>query len=89
LVLDPRNAGALALEHLAIGKAEKLSKGSRILRIKPRQANTERKLVSGIYFLVQRTQGGFESVENSFAAVLRSLLGEDHEFVAANTRNNV
>jgi hypothetical protein len=54
-----RNTGALSLEHLAIGTGEKLSKGNRILRIKPRHANAESKLVRGIHFPVQQLQGGF------------------------------
>src|SRR5258705_11778867 len=48
--LDPGRA--LSFEHLAIGNGEKLSKGNRILRIKPRHANAERKLVMEINFLV-------------------------------------
>jgi hypothetical protein len=50
--------GALSLEHLAIGKGEKLCKGNRILRIKPSHANAERKLVRGIHLLIQQLQGG-------------------------------
>jgi hypothetical protein len=54
-----QNTGALSLEHLAIGKGEKLSQGNRILWIKSRHANAERKLVRGIHLLVQQLQGGF------------------------------
>jgi hypothetical protein len=53
------------------------------LWIKSRDANAERKLVRGIHLLIQQLQGRFEPVENGFAAVLCSLLSEDHEFVAA------
>jgi hypothetical protein len=84
-----RNTRALSLEHLAIGKGEKHSQGNRILWIKSRDANAERKLVRGIHLLIQQLQGGFEPMENGFAAVLCSLLSEDHEFVAADPRNNV
>ncbi len=58
-ILDPRNADALSLEHLAIGKGEKLSQGNRILWIKSRHTNAERKLVRGIQLLIQQLQGGF------------------------------
>ena len=79
--MDPRNPHALSLEHLAIGNGKKLSQGNGILRIKPRHANAERKLVRGIHFLVQQLQDAFQPMENGFAAVLCSLLSEDHEFI--------